>query len=196
MIELNLSPSKKSGGITDIGGIDLSLINVKMMLLALAIWFVPEPILVGMWDDEVKSYKSQFTKLNNEYKKLQRNVRKMQNVQKQVDALKEQEQKLARKLDTVKKIINKRQNPYLILKYVADNIPPEIWLQSIKLVDKDLLIKGYAKDYKNIGTFINALKNSIFFQTVDYAAADDLDAEVKGRRVETFQISTTVVRFK
>ena len=196
MIELNLSPSKKSGGITDVAGIDLSLINVKMMVIALLIWFVPEPVLVGMWDDETKSYRSQFTKLNTEYKKLQRNVRKMQNVQKQVDALKEQEEKLARKLDTVKKIINKRQNPYLILKYVAENIPPEIWLQSIKLTDRNLLIKGYAKDYKNIGTFINALKNSIFFQNVDYESASDLKAEIKGRRVETFQIKTTVVRFK
>ena len=39
----------------------------------------------------------------------------MDNVQKQVDALKEQEEKLALKLQTVKEIINKRQNPYEVL---------------------------------------------------------------------------------
>lgn len=196
MIELNLSPSKKAGSITNVAGIDLSLINVKMMFFALIIWFAPEPILVDMWNEEIQSYQAQFQKLNTSYKSLQKDVRKMQNVQKQVDALKEQEQKLAKKLNTVKKIINKRQNPFLILKYIAENIPPEVWLQSITLKNKNLELKGYAKSYKNIGSFINSLKSSIFFQQVNYESANDLQAKSKDQRLEVFKIKTQVVRFK
>lgn len=196
MIEINLSPTKKAAGLTNIAGIDLSLINVKMMVIALLVMFVPEPILVGIWDEEIAGHNSQFASLNSEYRKLQTKVRSMQNVQKQVDALKEQEGKLDRKLETVKKIINKRQNPFQVLRYVAENIPSEVWLQSIELVENSLILTGYATNYKNIGVFIESLKNSIFFQAVDYQNMQDLNPVVKGRRLETFKITTQVVRFK
>lgn len=196
MIELNLSPSKKQGGITNVAGIDLSLINVKMMVIALGIWFIPEPFLVDMWDAEKASYDKQYQTLNAEFRKLSQKVRGMQNVQKQVDALKEQEEKLAKKLGTVKKIINKRQNPFIILKYIAENIPDEVWLDSIELQDKVLILRGYAKKYQDIGSFLNSLKNSIFFQGVDYGKPQGMKDVINGQKVEIFRITTTVVRFK
>lgn len=196
MIELNLSPTKKQGGITNVGGIDLSLINVKMMVIALGIWFIPEPFLVDMWDAEKASYDKQYQTLNAEFRKLSQKVRGMQNVQKQVDALKEQEEKLAKKLGTVKKIINKRQNPYEILKYVAENIPKEVWLDSVELQDKTLILMGYAKKYQDIGSFLNSLKNSIFFQGVSYDKPQGMKDVINGQKVEIFRITTTVVRFK
>lgn len=196
MIELNLSPSKKSGGIANVAGIDLSHINVKMMVVALLIWFVPEPILTDMWDGQKEAFNEHFKRLNNEFRKLQSEVRKMQNVQKQVDALKEQEEKLARKLETVKKIINKRQNPYQVLKYIAENIPADVWVEKIELEERSLIIRGYAKKYQDIGSFITSLKNSIFFQNIDYQKPTDGDDAYKEMRLERFQITTNVVRFK
>lgn len=194
MIEVNLSPSKRAGNAQHLEL--LSLVNVKMMFIALLIWFVPESILIDMWNDEIKSHNTQYQKLNTEFKKLQRQVRKMQNVQKQVDALKEQEQKLARKLETVKKIINKRQNPFLVLRYIAENIPKNVWLESVELNDRSLTLKGYAKKYQDLGSFITSLKSSIFFQTVDYGKPDGMPDTIKGERLEAFQITTNVVRFK
>lgn len=194
MIEVNLSPSKRAGNAQHLEL--LSLVNVKMMFIALLIWFVPESILIDMWNDEIKSHNTQYQKLNDEFKKLQRQVRKMQNVQKQVDALKEQEQKLARKLETVKKIINKRQNPFLVLRYIAENIPKNVWLESVELNDRSLILKGYAKKYQDLGSFITSLKSSIFFQTVDYGKPDGMPDTIKGERLEAFQITTNVVRFK
>lgn len=194
MIEVNLSPSKRAGNAQHLEL--LSHVNVKMMFIALLIWFVPEPILIDMWNDEIKSHNTQYQKLNNEFKKLQRQVRKMQNVQKQVDALKEQEQKLARKLDTVKKIINKRQNPFLVLRYIAENIPKNVWLESLELNDRSLTLKGYAKKYQDLGSFLTSLKSSIFFQTIDYGKPDGMPDTIKGERLEAFQITTNVVRFK
>jgi Tfp pilus assembly protein PilN len=194
VIEVNLSPSKRAGNAQHLEL--LSLVNVKMMFIALLIWFVPEPILIDMWNDEIKSHNVQYQKLNTEFKRLQKEVRKMQNVQKQVDALKEQEQKLARKLETVKKIINKRQNPFLVLRYIAENIPKNVWLESVELNDRSLTLKGYAKKYQDLGSFITSLKSSIFFQTVDYGKPDGMPDTIKGERLEAFQITTNVVRFK
>ncbi len=45
MIEINLSPTKKESSLTNIGGIDLSLINVKMLVFALAFLYIPEVFL-------------------------------------------------------------------------------------------------------------------------------------------------------
>lgn len=197
MIEINLSPTKKAAGIANVAGIDLSQINVKMMVVALIIWFVPEPILVEMWDEEIALHNKKREVLNRELRKLQTKVRGMQNVQKQVDALKEQEEKLARKLQTVKKIINKRQNPFIVLKYIADNIPQNVWLTKLELNDKSLKMVGFAKTWKNIGDFLEALKSSIFFsKQVDYKRPEGNEPEYRGNRVEVFEINTSVVRFK
>lgn len=197
MIEINLSPTKKAAGIANVGGIDLSQINVKMMIIALLIWFVPEPVLMGILDDEKAGYEKEFQKLNTEFKKLQGTVKSMDNVQKQVDALKEQEEKLALKLQTVKEIINKRQNPYEVLLYITKNIPADVWLTSINIDENNLVIRGYAKTWKNIGDFLEALKSSIFFsKTVDYQRPGDMSPDYRGQRVEVFEIKTSIVRFK
>lgn len=196
MIKLNLSPSKKSTGIANIGGIDLSLINVKMMVIGLVLFFIPEPLLVSVYDGEISAARQEFQALDRSYKKLQRKVRSMRSIQKQVDALSAQEDKLAVKLETVKQIINKRQNPFLIMKYVADNIPEGVWLERISLDNSTFVLRGYAKTYKKIGTFISSLKSSIFFQNVNYKKPTQLDETYRGQKVEIFELTTDVVRFK
>ncbi len=87
----------------------------------------------------------------------------MNNIKKQVDALLEQEKKLARKLEVVREVIGKRTNPHKVFKYIADNIPEGVWLTSLELNGRDISFQGYSKDYQKIGDFIDSLKNSIFF---------------------------------
>lgn len=197
MIEINLSPTKKEGGIANFAGIDFSQINLKMMIIAAIIWYVPEPILIENWDNEKASYDKEFQAKNKDLRKLQGKIRSMQNVQKQVEALKEQEEKLKRKLSTVKKIINKRQNPYNVLKYIAENIPPNVWLTKVEVQDKNITMIGYAKTWKNIGDFLESLKSSIFFsRQVNYKKPDGARGKYKNNRVEVFEIKTQIVRFK
>jgi hypothetical protein len=197
MIEINLSPSKKSGSITNVGGIDLSHINVKMMLIAIFIYLVPEGFVVDYFDGQIADTRKVQRELDIKYKSLSRKVRGMSTIQKQVDALNEQENKLAKKLLAVKKIINKRQSPYDILKYILQNIPKEVWLTSVKFEGSDLIIRGYAKNWKSIGDFLESLKSSIFFaRQIDYTRPSDMSSDYLGQRVEVFEVKANILRFK
>jgi len=197
MIEINLSPTKKAGSITNVGGIDLSHINVKMMLIALIIAFVPEGFLIDYFDRAVQVNRNEYNKLNGEFKKLSTKVRGMSSIQKQVDALNEQESKLAKKLLAVRKIINKRQNPFEIMKYIVQNIPEDVWIISTRLNDNNLIMRGYAKNWKSIGAFLESLKSSIFFaKQIDYTRPPDMNTEYFGQRVEVFEINAKILRFK
>jgi Tfp pilus assembly protein PilN len=197
MIEINLSPTKKAGSITNVGGIDLSHINVKMMLIALLILFIPAGFIEDYFDGEIQNNQTRYTELNKELKKLNKKVRGMSSIQKQVDALNEQESKLAKKLLAVRKIINKRQNPFELMKYIVQNIPKDVWVISTSLNENNLIIRGYAKNWKSIGAFLESLKSSIFFaKQIDYSRPPDMNTEYFGQRVEVFEINAKILRYK
>jgi len=196
MIEVNLSPVKKSGGLTNIAGIDLSLINVKMLFIAMLIFTFPDGFLLNYYESEIQKNQNAFEKLNKEFKSLNQRSRALVNIKKQVDALDEQEKKLALKLEAVKKIINKRSNPVEILDYVAKNIPSDVWLTDIKLEGVNLIMSGHSESWKSIGSFLENLKNSIFFsKDISYSRPENGEKEFRGRRVEIFEIKASVVRF-
>jgi len=197
MIEINLSPTKKAGSITNVGGIDLSHINVKMMVFAFLFMYIPESFLVDYFDTQIAESNAEFQKLNTELRGLNAKVRGMSNIQKQVDALAEQEKKLAQKLNTVKEIINRRQNPYQVMKYLVTNIPDDLWLESITLDNNNLTLLGYSKNWKSIGGYLEAMKNSIFFaKQIEYSRPEEMNQDYMGQRVEVFSIKTQVLRFK
>lgn len=197
MIEVNLSPSKKSGSITNVAGIDLSLINVKMLVISLVALYIPEMVLLNYYDSQTKKEQTVQSKLNEELKIVQEKVQSMNEIEKQVDALKSQEEKLAKKLEVVKEIINKRQNPFKFLKYIAENTPDKLWLTNLELDKGELKMVGYSKDFNDIGDFLANLKNSIFFnKDISYAKPQNVRTEIDGIRVEPFEIKAKVLNFE
>lgn len=197
MIEINLSPSKKAGSITNVAGIDLSLLNVKMLLVAFIILYVPDGFLLDYYDSQIVDNNKKQQVLNKELRTVSSKVRGMANIQKQVDALNEQEEKLAQKLNAVKDIINKRSNPFQLLQYITQNIPEDVWVTSVTINESSLLIKGHSKNWKSIGAFLENLKNSIFFsKQISYSRPENSENEYRGQRVEVFEIRATILRFK
>lgn len=197
MIKINLSPTKKGASITNVGGIDLSLINLKMLIVSLLILYIPENFVESYYVEEIEKENAIQTKLNSEYRAVSSKVRSMREIEKQVDALGDQEEKLARKLDVVKEIINKRQNPFELLKYITENVPEGLWLTKLELKEGQLLFEGYALNFNAIGDFLTNLKNSIFFnKNIEYGTPNDMKPEYKGMRMETFQIKAQVLNFE
>lgn len=197
MIEINLSPTKKAGSITNVGGIDLSLINVKMMVISMLILYIPEGFVESYYEDMTAKEIQTQTVLRKELQGIASKVEGMRSIEKQVTALKDQEEKLARKLDVVKEIINKRQNPFEVLKYITDNVPPNLWLTKLELEGGELIFEGYATDFSAIGTLLGNLKNSIFFmKNISYSKPDKLQPEYMGRRMETFRVNARVINFE
>lgn len=198
MIEINLSVENKEQSLTKVGGIDFSKINVKGMLFAILFLYVPEIFLTSHFESQTEDINAQLTTLRAEDKQLKNKVRGLENIEKQINALKEQEKRLAEKLNVVKEIINNKQNPFSILKYIADNTPKDIWVTELKLTESlDITLKGQSKSWKSIGVFIDNLKNSIFFaKEMSYTQpGNNASEETSGPRYENFEIKAKVVRF-
>lgn len=198
MIEINLSPTKSDFDVANFGGINFSLINVKMLIIALVVLYVPETFLSSHYDGLIKAEQNKQARLNAEYRKIKGRVAELESIEKQVNALKAQEKKLANKLEIVKEIINKRQNPYKVLKYIAENIPEGVWLVDLTMDENQIGLKGYAKNFKNIGQFLENLKNSIFFNknSIEYERPDSLPNEIDGVFLEVFEIKAPIVSFE
>lgn len=196
MIEINLSPTKNGGDKLNVGGFDLSHINVKMVLLGVLFLYIPEGLLSSYYEDEISSLTKKEQTLRSEVRKTSSKVRSLNNIKKQVEALKKQEDALSERLKTVKLIINKRKNPFKVLYYVAENTPKTVWLTSIKMEDTKLILSGHAENWKDIGVFLESLKNSIFLANIQYKVPDGVKNEYGGRKVEVFQITSDITRFK
>lgn len=198
MIEINLSVENKEQSLTKVGGIDFSKINVKGMLFAILFLYVPEIFLTSHFESQTEEINAQLITLRTEDRQLKNKVRGLENIEKQINALKEQEKRLAEKLNVVKEIINKKQNPFSILKYIADNTPKDIWVTELKLTESlDITLKGQSKSWKSIGVFIDNLKNSIFFaKEMSYTQpGNNAIEETNGPRYENFEIKAKIVRF-
>lgn len=195
MIEINLLSSRKEAGLSALGGLDLNLINIRMVIIALVVLYVPEGFIIDYFDGEKAQVQQTNTQLRSQYKKLNRKVRDLKSIENQVKVLKEQEDQLKVKLTVVKDIINKRQNPFGILYYIAQNTPKDLWLTNLSVVDNKLEMSGFSKNWKSIGKFLENLRNSIFFdKKISYEQPSGKISQ--NNRVEGFKIVTDIVRFE
>lgn len=197
MIEINLSPNQTQQDYTKIGPINLSMINPFFLIGSIIILYIIEPQVENLFEDDLKRMNTEFVQSKKKLSTLRSELTTYDNIKKQVEELNQQERNLASKIDIVKKIVDKRQNPFRVLRYIAEKTPKDVWIIEMELDDKALRIKGYSKTWASIGSFIEELKQSIHFDgAINYAKPPDLLPEFKGNRVETFEITTTVTNFK
>lgn len=196
MIKVNLSTLKKPIDLANVGGMDLSKLNVKMVVIAIVLFYVPDLFIVDGLRESKEARERELDELNQRKLKLEKEVSELKNFDKQIEQLKRREDELAAKLEVVKSIINTKKNPWNILVYVAKNIPPEIWLTEIKYEGNKLSFKGLSTDYLNQGVFLENLKKSIFFdKNISYSKIEAPATSQVGYKLAPFEVSTTISRF-
>ncbi len=197
MIEVNLSPKVSEGSLTKLGGINLSLINVKLLVIGIVLVYAIEPLVGSIYDDQIVTKENQTVSLNKQIRKLRGEISSKNAIKERVEKLKDTERQLRSKITIVKQIVDKRQNPYLVLKYIAENTPEEVWVEDLEIEDRKVTIIGYSKSWKKIGEFIENLKSSIFFDgNVNFSKPEGLKNTFNSNRVETYKIITNIVAFK
>ena len=196
MIEINLSTKGKEQDLTNLGGLNLSLVNVKMLFIGLVLIYTLEPVIDIVFGSEIEFNEKEVVRLRAEHKNKASELRKYDEVKRQVKELDEQQKKLKAKISVVRDIVDMRQNPFNVMKYIAENTPKDVWLIELELNKKKLTLVGYSSSWKSIGDFIENLKSSIFFNgSVSYNKPENLKGEFDKKRVETFQITTEIVSF-
>ncbi|MCE3012108.1 MAG: PilN domain-containing protein [Proteobacteria bacterium] len=197
MISINLSTQKKAVDITNVGGLDLSKIKVKFVLIAILISYLPDFIILPSLEEERAAAQETINNLTTEANKKRKQVNSLKGFDKQIQQLKRREQQLVEKLELVKTIISKKKNPWKVLEYVAKNIPPEIWLTEIYYEDDKMIFKGLSMDYTNQGVFLENLKRSVFFaDNIAYSKVDTAAMSSDMKKMAPFEITANIVRYE
>lgn len=197
MIEINLSPREKDNQLANLGGVNLSLISFKGVLLSIVLLYGIEPFLLGYYEDENATVEQAQKTIRSEQRKISTQLQALKDVKKQVEDLNRQETALSQRVSVVKKIVDKRQNPFKVLKYVAENTPTDVWITELNLEERRLVINGYSKTWKSISDFLSNLKSSVFFnQSVSYNRTTGAMGTIQGQRVEPFTITANVETFE
>jgi Tfp pilus assembly protein PilN len=196
MIKVNLLVGKKPLDVANLGGFDLSKLNVKYLVIAILLSYTPELFLNDMLTKELAGFNLQIETLNKEFKTYQAKLDSLKNIQKQIEALENLEKQLESKLNIVKGIFNKRSNPMNIMLYIAKNTPADLWLNEIVIEKNDITFKGESRDYKSIGVFIENLRSSIFFRKDIRLDSSATITKENGVRVEGFSVKGYIVSYE
>lgn len=195
MIKINLNTGKKQVDISNLGGLDLSKLKFKAVLLVIFLIYVPDFLLVPMWEEERAGLNQQLSERQGVLRKLRVEVQRSQNLEKQIQELKLQEENLGQKLTAVKQAISEKKNPSSLLLYIAKNVPSELWIKELIIEDDKMTIKGEAMDYTSIGNFVNSLRSSVFIRDANIAGTNSFVRESDKRRIESFEVSFGIARF-
>lgn len=149
------------------------------------------------WEDELKGLDAQVAGLNAEKTEIQRKLKELDKLNLRVQDLKKQETDLVERLKIVEKVVASRINPMKVMLYIAENIPPNVWIDQMSIENNRMKINGYAKSFKNIGEFISNLKQSVFFgQKVNLENYVTKELNRQGVRVEEFYVTADIERYE
>ncbi len=193
MIEINLTPKERQKSITKIAGIDLSLIQVRPLLISLAFLFFYDFGIDMFFNSQIEGNNKKSDMLAQTIRRKSNDLRQYDQIKIQVKELSAKEANLIKRISVIKAIVDKRSNPFQILKYIADNTPPGVWIDELVIENGILSISGYSKDFKGIYDFMDNLKNSIFISgEVAYSAPDPEQVEINNTIVEAFKVKTNI----
>ncbi len=200
MIKINLNYLESAKQSSFLGGVSKSVkkspLNIPILLLCSILGFGPILILEDKWKTENENLEEEINSFRKESGKLKGSKRGMEKEISKLNDLQQKEQSFAKKSKIVKAVFDKKNNPTKLLKYVAENIPKDVWILEIDLKEKGIKINGYALNYLSINKFIKNLNESVFFnKKVKLESYDTKTLKGSGRRVEKFYIKSEVVQF-
>lgn len=188
MIELNLLEKKKPFILPPILGMDLSVVNFKMLAVALVIYYSPGFVADQMYDGKMEEAKQQSESLEKENKKIKDDLSKDGNVQSQYQAYKEQVERLQSRSSQVDEILKNRTNPKKILEKIARSIPEDVWFTELTISSSnEITIKGGSYSPRAIGEFITTINDSPYFNGSITPSKQENKREVLDGNYATFE---------
>lgn len=196
MIKINLSVAQKQMDISNLGGFDFTKLKIKAVLLAIALIYLPDFLLVPMWEEEFNTKTQELSTLQAEVGSLKRKVAQSATLEKQIRELKAQEENLGKKLTAVKQAISLKRNPSNLLLYITKNMPEDLWIKELEIQNENMIVKGEALSYTSVGNFVNNLRSSIFIKDANIKSTTSTVRDSDKRRIESFEIHFAIARFE
>lgn len=164
MIELNLLEKKQPFVLPIMLGMDLNIINFKMMAVAFALYYAPDIIIGQMFDSKIEETQATLDQLVTQNTKIQGELSKDSDIKSQVEAYKVQVNKLQSRSAQVDEILKTRTNPKKILEKIARSIPEDVWFNEMTINEKnEISITGGSYTPRGVGEFIATINDSPYF---------------------------------
>ena len=161
MIELNLLEKKQPVVLPTVIGIDLNKINIKMLGIAIVIYYLPSILVSSLYEDKIAEAERKLKVILAQNEQSSAAIDKDNNVKYQVEAYKSQVMKLQSRSTQVDEILKNRTNPKKILEKIARSIPEDVWFTSLSINEKhEISIQGGSYTPRAIGEFITNINDS------------------------------------
>ncbi len=178
-------------------GLDLSKIDLKLVLVAIIIHYVSGFAFEAYSKNETGVLEARVKTLNEERKALEKRSTQGEEFERQIEQLLKQEEKLESRKKIVENIIRTKKNPIQILMYISKNIPEDLWIEKLSVKDNSIQIDGKSLSYKSISKFLDSLDASIYFQKrFDILKQDDEVDPITKVRSEKFSIVGKIARYE
>jgi len=196
MIRINLAHSKGQVDLANVGGLDLSKIKIKAVIIAIILLYVPDMTFIPMWETEREELQAQINQKNAVYSDLRKKVDEGKTYEQQIKELQAQEENLGQKLVAVKEAISEKKNPAALLLYIARNTPDDLWFTELTMKDNELIIKGEALNYPSVGEFVSNISASVVIGSSNIIRTASKVRDDDKKRVEEFELKFIISRFE
>ena len=197
MIKINLLEQKKPFKLPTVLGADLSKVNLKAIIVAIVVSYMPSLIIYDDWVNAEKELDEKISKLREEGRALNKEVRANKDVEKKLTAFNKQVEDLKERSRRVEQIIQQKTNPKDALERLSRDIEDDMWFTKLVLTkENDILIDGISYSFKSISNFLLKANESRFFgKTLEVVESKTLIETYRGkkRRVESFKIKGKII---
>lgn len=134
---------------------------------------------------------SQASSLEGQITSIQTEIKRLEVVAKQVDQFKAAQKLLEERLRVIETLLASQSIPVHLMQALNDELPDEIWLNSISMTGNKLILRGYSYTDIGIANFMTQLgKKAPLIREVELVVSEQ--AEVQKVPLKKFEVVCTV----
>jgi len=134
---------------------------------------------------------SQASSLEGQITSIQTEIKRLEVVAKQVDQYKAEKKLLEERLRVIQTLLASQSIPVHLMQVLNDELPDEIWLNSISMTGNKLVLRGYSYTDIGIANFMTQLgKKTPLIREVELVVSEQ--AEVQKVPLKKFEVVCTV----
>ncbi len=199
MIEINLIPQTKTFKMPTVLGVDLAVINFKVLIATYIICWFAESYLLETFEAELTEKNQIIEKMTADLTEIRSSLQGTANLRQELEAYNKQVERLKERSTQVGLIINEKTNPRPLLETIARTLPADMWVDRVEVsIDKKIVMIGGADSYSSIGNFIISTNETTFFNNLVLSSSTTEEITDGGvpRRIESFEIRGNIASFE
>jgi len=187
MIRINLAPKKGGGPRTNTGLIELVFYILATAAVAVTMVMIQEDIgpMIADKQNALAKLKAELT----HYAEIKPEINRLQEAQTRAERLK----------TIIEAVQRVTKNPVMTLDELSRIIPQKVWLTSFSEQNDQITMRGMAAGPEEVASFMMALQESDYFQSVYLASVNQLDdvvPELPNMRFVDFTITSKAMRLQ